>query len=408
MRIVLSHERFDGFGGTETYVLTVAEELQRLGHDVSIFSPLQGAMAEHARAAGTPVLAGSELPVDCDLVIASDGATASDLAAAYPGAVRVFVVHSTDYALQAPPQLDGVAHAVVVLNDRVARMVKARAWHAPVHRLRQPITLDRFWALGPPRPVPRVALVSSNHVAGIRAEMIEQACRGAGLEVRWLGLRDPSPFVEPAIADADLVIGLGRTVLEGMAAGRAGFVHGIVGTDGWVTPARYAAMEADGFAGLSRPQAIFDVTALTRELSAWRPDLGELGRDLASAHHSANEHAIALISLAADLAGSSASPPAAVSEIARLIRLEWARHQQAHHGQVHSAELRAALDELRAALQAREVDLVTLGRDAQTVREELQAVQARFQGLTATRRYRLAASLARPLDRARLLWRRRG
>jgi hypothetical protein len=36
MRILLSFENFIGFAGTETYVLTVAKELDRLGHDVKV------------------------------------------------------------------------------------------------------------------------------------------------------------------------------------------------------------------------------------------------------------------------------------------------------------------------------------------------------------------------------------
>ncbi len=394
MRVVFSHENFDGFGGTETYVLTVAQEFQRLGHEVAIFSPNRGAMAEHARAIGTPVLAASDLPAECELIVASDAATASDMALVYPSAARVFVVHSTDFAFQAPPQLDGIADAVVVLNDRVGRMVKARAWHAPLHRLRQPITLSRFRDLGPPRAVARVALISSNYVAGIRAEMIAGACRGAGLEVRWLGTTNPSPFPEAAIADADLVIGLGRSVLEGLAAGRAGFVYGTLGADGWVTPERYAAMEADGFAGMSRPEVIFDQDALTAELSAWRSDLGEVGRDLTSVHHSGREHAAAILSLADQYAGSPAPAPALLAEIGRLIRLEWARDRDALNSQRYTAQLRASLDE-------REARVAALGADVQGLREELQALNAHYQKLKTTRRYRLAARLARPLDRAR-------
>ncbi len=49
MRVLLSFENFTGFGGTETYTLTVAMELDRLGHDVAVYSPNHGAMAEFAR-----------------------------------------------------------------------------------------------------------------------------------------------------------------------------------------------------------------------------------------------------------------------------------------------------------------------------------------------------------------------
>ena len=46
MRILLS---FENFGGTETYTATVANELDRLGHHVMVYSPNRGAMAEFAR-----------------------------------------------------------------------------------------------------------------------------------------------------------------------------------------------------------------------------------------------------------------------------------------------------------------------------------------------------------------------
>lgn len=36
MQVLLSSENFDGFSGTETYVLTVARQLERLGHQASI------------------------------------------------------------------------------------------------------------------------------------------------------------------------------------------------------------------------------------------------------------------------------------------------------------------------------------------------------------------------------------
>jgi hypothetical protein len=74
MRIVLSYESFEGFAGSETYTLTVARELDRLGHDVAIYSPRRGAMAEYARRQGVRVLGADDLPRSCDVVISSDAA----------------------------------------------------------------------------------------------------------------------------------------------------------------------------------------------------------------------------------------------------------------------------------------------------------------------------------------------
>ena len=48
MRILLSSENFDGFGGTESSSLTVTQELERLGRRAWIYAPRGGAIAEHA------------------------------------------------------------------------------------------------------------------------------------------------------------------------------------------------------------------------------------------------------------------------------------------------------------------------------------------------------------------------
>ena len=215
MRIVLSSENFDGFGGTETYTLTVAQQLDALGHDVAIYAPNRGAIAEFAREEGVRVLGIDALPGACDLVVSGDAATCHELASRYGDAVRMFVAHSCDHALQSPPQLAGRCDAVIVLNDRVRRAIEARGWHAPIVRLRQPIDTARFRNLGPPRPLPRRALVLSNYVRGPRAELIERACRANGISLSWVG--DPTSATatpEHAIANADLVVGLAEACLR--------------------------------------------------------------------------------------------------------------------------------------------------------------------------------------------------
>ena len=59
MRVVLATHSFRNVAGSETYLLTVAEHLQRLGHEVTIHAVETGAMSDLAVARGIPV-AGSE------------------------------------------------------------------------------------------------------------------------------------------------------------------------------------------------------------------------------------------------------------------------------------------------------------------------------------------------------------
>lgn len=411
MRILLSFENLQGFGGTETYAVTVARELERLGHDAALYSPNQGEMAEFARSLGVRIINSAQVSRSCDLVIASDAATCHELAGRCPDTPVVLVAHSAQHMLQAPPQLRDRCQAVVVLNDRVRRAVEARAWHPPIVRLRQPIDLFRFQVRGSGRKAARAALVSTNYVAGRRARLIEEACQANGMTVIWIGsTTKPTPMPELAMVGVDVVIGLGRSVLEGMAAARAAYVYGVVGGDGWVTPERYPNLEADGFAGTLSGRA-FDVDRLAADLATWEPTMGELNRDLASAHHRAREHAISLIDLGRTLARSSPSDVSLSDELAHLVRLQWHSEARASASQFEAVGLRSSLAELELEAQA----LRSASADAEQLcsrlgEQDLEIAKlaarvaeadAELAFLKGTRRYRLASRIAAPLDKLR-------
>ena len=392
MRVLLSFENLISFGGAETYTLTLARELERLDHDVSIYSPNRGEMAQFARQQGIRVLGSGQLPPACDLVVACDAATCHELAGRYPDTLKIMVVHGADHMLVAPPGLAESCDALVVLNDRVARAVTARAWNAPILRLRQPIELWRFWGLGSAREVPRRVLVLTNYVEGARSQVIETACRARGLAVRWLGATtEASASPEAEIADADIVIGLGRSALEAMAAGRATYVYGVVGGDGWVTTKSYPAMEADGFAGTAFPDVQLDADRIAADLDRWDPRLGEYGRDLVSAHHHSREHAIALIEFARARPTGTVPPVAIGDELSHLVRLQWQHEVRANASTREATRMRHELERQLAELERRLSD----------THAELLAVQRRLESLLRTRRYRLASRLALPVDRLR-------
>jgi hypothetical protein len=390
VRIVVSHEQLVGFGGTESYLLTVVDGLERLGHDVIVYALRAGPAAELARERGIRVESReAHLPGRCDAVLAQDAATAYELSGRYPDAAHLFVAHSVAHSLQSPPQAEGACHAVVVMNDRVGRRTEGLARSLPVARLRQPIDLQRFCFQTlrlEQRRRPR-ALVLSNYTKGTRARMIEQACAAAGFEVRGIGATTtPTSAPEYEIADAEIVFSLGRGALEAMASGRAAYVFGDAGGDGWVTPEAYPALEADGFSGRALGDAI-GVERLTADLTEWREELGELGRDLACAHHAADDHCLALVGLIEGLGTARKPGPGDAAELARLVRLEWSRSSDTRRAVVQTDEARGRIVELEAAIAE--------------LRDQAGRSAAELAAVRDTRRFRLAALLARPLDRYR-------
>jgi hypothetical protein len=389
MRIVIGLHAFEQFAGTETYTVTVAEELQRLGHEVIVHSSSAGPIAEVARKQGIPVIVDRDrLPASCDAVLAQDTGSAFQLAGRYPDAVRIMVVHSDYFALQSPPQIQDVCAAVVVMNDRVRSHVEHLATPLPVVRLRQPVDLRKFGVRGGTPQRAQRALILGHYLRGPGADVVAEACRAAGLEPRLVG--EPTTTTtstpEQAIADVEVVIGLGRCAIEGMAGRRAAYVYGIAGGDGWVTEDSYEALEADGFGGLATPTVV-DQAKLAADLSEWDPEMGMINRQLADAHHNVAGHAVALVALLRDTAAGEAPPPSRGDELARLVRMEWQTWSRYIGALKEAGELREALRiEQRALFEAR--------RTGANALEQLE-------DLRTSRRYRTAMRLAAPVDAVR-------
>ena len=387
MRLVLATNHL-GLGGSESYLLTVAEQLQRLGHDVHLFSLEVGRGAEVARERGIELVSEAALPAECDAALVQDGAVSYHLAAHYPMVPQLFVAHSEIFDLQAPPQLPDIVGAVVAMNERVAARLAAFPAAVEIVRLTQPIDTDHFTPPGPPLPLAKRALLLSNNAVGDRLEMIESACRTAGLElVRMGGVGGRTTDPRSSLLSADIVIGYGRSVLEAMACGRAAYVYDWSGGEGWVTGESYPGIEAQGFGGRSG-DSILDGAAMAEDLRRYEPTMGVVNHDLVMAHHRANVHAQRLVEIFESLAEPVRRPRAQLEEMARLVRLEWGARFEAGGLRHENGQLRTQLRSTEEMVHAEHRR--GLERVAESVTEREAAVRKEFEDSAS---WRLTAPL---------------
>lgn len=383
MRVVLTVHDL-GLGGSQTYVLTVAEQLQRLGHEAVLHAAEPGLAGDLARSRGIPVAdSEDDLPAEVDALVVQDGIMAHRMADRYPGAPQLFRCPNELFDLQTPPQLPGMTGAVVVLSDRFARRVEALAVETEVIRMRQPVDTERFAARDAIRPQPRRALLFGGYLHGERLEMLVDAWESAGVECVQVA-NSTSP--EAAIADADIVVAKGKAALEGMSCSRAVYVYDTFGTDGWVTPGTYPALEADNFAG----QAFEVATSPERlrdDLALYRPAMGLQNRELATRHHRARAHAEELVGILRRLAPRTPTPEVPHRELARLTSIQWQTQSRAFRQAVENAALHRRLIEVHKAWEA-------------TEQRALEA-ERKYRELTGTRRFRAAATAGRIADRVR-------
>jgi hypothetical protein len=399
MRILVTHSRFL-LGGSETYAVTVAEKLEQLGHPVELFA---GEASEKGRelaaSRGLKLTTGDPTSLadrdDFDAVIAQDSASAYALAARRE-VRQIFVIHGLTF-FEHPPQALKPASPVVVMNDRIGKHAASLASRPEVVRLRQPIDLQRFKPRGPSRPRARRVLVFSNYLEDDRMAMIEEACGDLGLELATMGIQaNASVTPQDAIAQADIVVGYGRSVLEGMVMGKAAYVWDRAGGDGWVTPESYPALEADGFSGAAT-DVLIDTERLRTDFADYRPELGTLGYDIVRDRHSAVRHTEDLVALL-----EQAEPPAADPLRETLGTLVRAQVRAADDANRFEYQLRVRAEEAEH-LRGKIAELAALQPALEDARARLENTTARLDGEQA-RREELEGQLSATLGS--ISWRR--
>ena len=403
MNLVIGTLELTTIGGVGTYLVTITERLQRMGHSLTILTEDSGEMAAIATERGLRVVTDPDaLPDSCDVVYAQDAPSAYALATRYRDVPQAFCVHAVEHDRWVVPQLPGVVSVAVALHDRAARYARALAHVPEVIRLRQPIDIRRFAPRGPLRTPARRALVLGNYLSGDRLRIVVEACSAVGIEVVERGLQGGvfSRAPESEINDSDIVIGKSRVILEAMACGRAAYVCDYNGCDGWVTPDRYAAMEADNFDGTADPRPL-QVARLREDLLAYRAEMGPTNRDLAVGHHAVRDHCESLVEVFRRIAPRSDDRAAPLDELARLTRLEWQADARAlgfeHEARLLRAELARRNHDVAASREQvaqAEERAAAAGRDADREREVFERLRAEDDTLSAA--HRTLAALGRP------------
>ncbi len=387
MRILIATENYHRVGGTETYVHTIAEQLQRLGHQVRVYSSRLGDMAQLTRGVGVDVVGRPEdLDQPDDVVISQDAAMAYEMAGRWPGVPQVYVCHSILYDIQQPPLVSGTVQAVVVMNDRTATRLEALDADLRLVRMRQPIDAEWLTPRGDPHPTPQRALLLGNYLAGPARRLLVETWGEMGVELVQVGSAT-RPTLQPQadIAAADIVVGKGRAVLDAMACGRPAYVYDVFGADGWVTAESYPAIEANGFAGLAFPEVV-DAARLREDLASYDRDMGGLNRQLILEHHDARLHATGLSELCHQLAPHVVRGADGARELARQVRLRW-------RAEVEVINLQSSLRQVTTELATARDDLGRAERDRDKARARGRRVAAREKVLRQGRWVRLGEAL---------------
>ncbi|WP_375764888.1 glycosyltransferase [Archangium gephyra] len=258
MKLMLTNHHLEDRGGSELYCLELASSLQRVGHEVAVFTLRPGRISDElARRGVTIFTAGDDERIEAfepDILHVHHAPCLYYLGALRLRAKAVFSSLGIIPALEAAPIVwAGVAQGLAV-SEEVLDALRSSRFGAEV-----PLAVFRNWfddtglvpdAPGQPEEARRIAVVS-NHLDQTLARDLD-ALRAAHPGLEWTHFGYPNNSVEMSpelLRGFDRVITIGRTALLAAALQKPCLLYDVHGCDGLMTPERLDAQASRNFSG---------------------------------------------------------------------------------------------------------------------------------------------------------------
>lgn len=330
LRILLGNNTLSALAGSETWTATLAAELKKQGHKVECFSPELGIIAEDLRSkdiksydnistSGVEPFSFilKEKPfLNYDVIIANHFNIVEFLRSQFPKTPIISTIHGivhfmkntqTGEEAMAPehPALTSGVNQFISVSEEVQEKLK-KEYGLDSVLIRNFIDVEKFKPRRKYRK-PKEILFSSNYntaddeeVKVLREVAKHYKCRLAVVGMNFNQVEDPVPHIK----SADIVIGMGRTVLEGISAGKLGIVHGRWGTGGVVSESNFEELRKCNFSGRNSGGKYFTAQDFIDEINKnYFKSTLNWGRNYILRDHNAKTATEIFVNLAIDLLG---------------------------------------------------------------------------------------------------------
>lgn len=257
MRILLSNACMSLRRGTELYTSELALYLSQQGHEVQVYSPIGGALAQELRTQGVPVVEGvQQLDFEPEVIHAQHNTTAYALAALYPAVPIVYACHGmVPLSELVPPQIPQI-QSYVAVSQPIAEKLELEAGipREKIHIVPNFVDINRFHSRSSFRTKPRRALCFSNYLsASVGYPIVRRAMSSLGIATDLVGISAGNCIEEPEsiLADYDIVFARGRAALEAMATGAGVVLCDIEGMGSLVETSNFERLRALNFGAAS-------------------------------------------------------------------------------------------------------------------------------------------------------------
>lgn len=347
LKILLGNNTLAILAGSETWTETLAIQLKKMGHEVSCFSPTLGIVSNQLEKEGIKCyndiqINGSkpfsyilEEKIDhqYDVIIANHNHIVDYLRLQFPKTPIISTIHGIIHEHEghiAPehPAMNAGVNQFVSVSEEIQEKLKSD-YNIESIIIRNPFDTKKFKNLRKPSETPKQFLINTNYMDrnDPAIAVLREVAKHYGAKMSAVGVNfSVATDLLPAIEDADIVFGMGRSVLEGVAGGRLGIVHGRWGTGGVICESMINPLRHFNFSGRNSNGVFYTKEDFIEMIDRYYdPKIMEWGQNYINSDHNVVLCAEQYIRLARELTGQIFSKPVnlgAVDPQARKFRLQ--------------------------------------------------------------------------------------
>ncbi len=312
--VLLATNHLFGWTGSETLLLTLAEGLLDWGCNVVVYvrhldQSWAGRYLDPRALLTDSIDAIRQL--DFDLAHVQHNACLVDVRAALPSLPMLFSSLGVLPFLEQPPPFDvGVSDYLAISEEVASNLVNHGIPESQIHVVRNLVSERRFSPSTPIRPRPERILVLSYKMDEPRRALLRETAHRLGSSIRFVGESGvvlTQEHLATAINQSDVVVSLGRGVVEAMLCSRVPLVFDIHGGDGLVTPDNLDVLKKHNFSGRCYRKE-YGAEELISELNGYRQSFGDSLRELAREQFSMERNLPRILDIYTSITNAPTSP----------------------------------------------------------------------------------------------------
>lgn len=329
MKILLGNNTLSLLAGSETWTYTLALALKKAGHDVSCFASQLGEISRRLEKEGIPcfdhmssqgvepfsIVLKPKHVHEYDIIIANHWHIVEFLRSQFPTTPIISTIHGIMHQMEdesgqlmnAPehPAMSAGVNQFVAVSEEVQKKLKDE-YNLESIVIRNFMDLKTFKKTKINKS-PKQFLINTNYALKDDPEiqLIRDVAKHYKARLTAIG-QNFSQTLNPelAIKDADVVFGMGRSVLEGVAMGRLGIVFGRWGTGGVINKENIDELKVFNFSGRNSNGSTWTKEQLIEAIDKdFNPTALDWGREYVATNHNVTMIAESYVQIAKSLLG---------------------------------------------------------------------------------------------------------